>query len=269
MSVCLSTALYEKTYQHYIDNDKLRGWLKKLNYKFDEIIVMFNNITQEGYLKCVEYLNSIEGENIKFYFSEDQVEEVIKTFNLKPDYAISKEYYYSIANFSQLILSKSDYIMYICEDISLVNQCDEFISESIEVIDNIEDCLVTGMNWSSRGYGPDAPTLEENDVHLGFNNKETIKNNNFRLTNGFGDHVYFSSRKKLMSIDYNTFHHIPSSRFPHYSGESFDKRVNYYMFNNLLYRYTSKNYYYAHIGWIYYLKDILEDERTENFLPIP
>lgn len=268
MSVCLSTALYEKTYQHYIDNDKLRGWLKKLNFKFDEIIIMFNNITQEGYLKCTEYFNSIEDENISYYLSDDQVDNVIKTFNLNSNYPYSKEYYYSIANFSQLILSKSDYIMYICEDISLVNDCSDFISQSIEVIDNIEDCLTTGMNWSSRGYGPDAPSHEEKYVEENFN-KPIIKNENFCLTDGFGDHVYFSSIKKMMNVDYTTYHSIPASRFPPYSGESFDKRVNYYMFNNKFYRYVSKNCYYAHIGWIYYLKDLLEDERTENFLTHP
>ncbi len=254
MSVCLSTSLYEKTYQHYLDNDKLRGWLKKLNYKFDEIIILFNNISDEGYEKCVEYLKSID-EPITWFKSADQVDQIISTFKLPEHYIHSREYYYSVANFSQILLSKSDYLMYICEDISLVNPCENFIPESIEVINNIDDCLSTGMNWSSVGYGPDAPTLEENDVSMNYGGKPTIKNDSFCLTNGFGDHVYFSSKEKLLNIDYNTYHPVPSARYPYYSGESFDKRVNYFMFNNLLYRYVSKKCYYAHIGWIYYLKD--------------
>ena len=55
-------------------------------------------------------------------------------------------------------------------------------------------------------------------------------------------------------IDYNTNHPVPNSRFPGYSGESFDKRVNHYMWNNKLYNYRSKECYYSHIGWPYYLK---------------
>ncbi len=261
MSVCLSTALYEKTYQHYIDNDKLRDWLKKLNYKFDEIIIMFNNISDEGYQKCLEYISQID-KNILHYRSADQTEEIIKTFKLNPHYQYSQEYYYSIANFSQIILSQSEYLMYICEDISLVNDCSKFVPQSIEVINNRQDCMGTGMNWTSPGYGPgygdqpdgDSPKREEDAAEHSFG-IPLIRDENFRLTDSFGDHVYMISKKRAMETDYNTKHPVPSSRFPGYSGESFDKRINHYMHNNKLYRFVSKKCYYAHVGWPYYLKD--------------
>jgi hypothetical protein len=255
-TVCLATALYEKTYQHYIDNDKLSGWIGKLNYEFDEIIIMFNNISEHGYNKCLEYLNSLEIKNINHYRSSDIADDIISRFGLPSDYRSSSGFNYSAANFSQIILSKSEYLIYICEDISIVNDCHDFIKDSIYVIDSIEDCLVTAMNWSYPGEGLMAPQLEENDVSKDYEDKPTIKNDKFYLTDGFGDHLYFSSMKKLSSIDYTTSHPIPAGRYPGYSGESFDKRLNYFMFNNKLYRYVSKNSWYSHVGWKYYLEDV-------------
>lgn len=258
-TVCLATALYEKTYNHYIQNDKLRIWLKKLNYNFDEIIIFFNNISQEGYEKCIQYLKSFTDLKISIGLSETFTNDVIKQFNLESNYRETRGYWYSIANFSQILMSKSDYILYICEDISIVHPSDSFIVDSIKALEENPDCIATCMNWSWIGYPPekgsghDAGEEEENYT------KPTHKNDKFYLCNGFGDHIYLSNRQKLLNIDYNT-HHPFVDRFPVYSGESFDKRLNSYQTIHNMYRYVHKKLHYAHVGWWLYLKDLNSED---------
>ena len=265
-TVCLSTALYEKTYQHYIDNDKLRGWLSKFNYKFDEIIIFFNNISEDGYNKCINYLKGFIDENITFYFSDHQIDDVISKFKLGQEYKSERGYYYSIANFSQILLSKSDYVMYICEDISIVHPSESFIPDSIEAIESNIDCIATSMNWSwptlPKEMGSDHDAAEEEE----YATNPPHRNEKFYLTNGFGDHIYFSKREKLLNIDYNT--HDPFvNRFPSYSGNSFDKRLNSHQTINKMFRYVHKRLHYAHVGWWCYLKDLPSDCLPSKFKP--
>lgn len=279
MSVSLSTALYEKTFQHYIDNDKLTGWITKIDkdLKFiQEIIVFFNNISDEGYEKSLKYLRDLSySDKIKVFKSSDFNQRIIDQFNLSVDYPSKKDYYYSVANFAQLIETNCEYVMYICEDISILNDCTDFISKSMDILNTADDCIATTLNACQVGYGEgwgdlksgfshDGITLEHDtdcsefeEIRLRKYWNPNIKSaENFWISEGFGDHIYFSSKKKLMDVDYNTSHPIPDSRFPHYSGESFDKRLNKFMWNNKMYRYISKKLYYSHIGWPLYLKDI-------------
>ena len=254
-SVCLATALYEKTYNHYIENDKLRVWLNKFNYPFDEIIILFNNISQEGFEECVKYLQTFTDKKITFAFSQSMTDEVISTFKLDPNYHNLPGYWYSIANFAQLVISKSDYVMYICEDISVVHPSDTFVKDSIEALENNPDCIATSMNWSWIGADPKTKLGHDAGEEEEWYTKPKHKNDKFYLTNGFGDHIYFSSREKLLSIDYNTSHPFVN-RFPGYSGQSFDKRLNSYQTIHEMYRYVHKKLHYSHIGWNLYLKDL-------------
>jgi len=231
MTVGFSTNVYENSYKQTLLSDYIREQLKILAYNFSEYVITVNNVNDRAE---VERIIKERFPDFKYYFTDDDSEEVLKSFNLTRE-DITPGYWYSVNDFCAIRHSESDYLLHYGDDCKLV-QLDNhnFVADSIVVMDGNDKLISSMPAWDSSLYGP---RNESNGDY---------KNDNFYAGCGFSDQLYIA-KMSVFKTDIYHYHHGDSDRFP--IGNTFERRVDAYMRCQEKWRIIHKRSYYDHRSW--------------------
>ena len=227
MTVSFFISIYEKSYEAILNNNYLNSVVEKFNYEFEDKIIIINNVN--NYDEVVAYIQNNYSEWKYFKIDEDS-QNILKSFNLSRE-QIEIGYVYSIANYYGIYYCNSDYLLHVTEDCYLEHIDSKFMEESLKILNERDDIISAMPSWEKNMIGAKTECLEEID--------------NFYKCLTFTDQVYLIKMKEFKKDIYN-FWHDDSNKYPKYGGESFDKRINSYMWSNNKYRIVHKNSYYNH-----------------------
>jgi hypothetical protein len=230
--ITLITTVYEKDFEHILNTD---SWF--FNYTNELItkkIILINNIQN---LDKFNYLKEKFYNDFEFYYTEDYIDTINKTFKLNVN-KNEKSYYYSVQHYCTLLLSQTNYIFYVGPDCKIYSEnLINFFENSIKTMSTDDDIIVTTLFWDKLNLLEQTVKHEEATI--------TKKNDVFFLSKIFSDQVYFISKNKGLSIDFTNENEL--HQFPQYGINSFEYRLTNYLITNKKYRGIIKdNSYYIH-----------------------
>ncbi|QJX47561.1 hypothetical protein HMJ29_11665 [Hymenobacter taeanensis] len=231
-SVTFETKCYEKDWRFLLREGLLQEMVEKCNFKFDEKVLMINNVND--YIKVSKAADILIGKGVidKFYIVKDYEKEVLDYFDLAKD-DFKGGYYYSIAELTSIYLNSSDYLLHFSSDARVVTQNDtvNWIERGLKLLAHDESVITVNPAWN---YKYDEAKYES------FSEDE-----DWFYSYGFSDQCYLIRLSDFKKHIYKEYH-ADSEKYPAYGGELFEKRIYSYMKNKNLIRATSKHVSYIH-----------------------
>lgn len=227
-TISFQTSCYQNSYEKLLKNGLLEYYLNLFyDIPFLEKTVIINNIKDiEQVKKLIENYP-----DINFYYSYGELLNVLPYFNLSSwDFPIGP--YYSIHHFVGMYYTKSDYLFHISEDCNIGNLDTLFVKDCIDILESSDEYISAMPRW---GIDPEKGAIEE-----------AIKiDRKFIIALTFTDQIYIA-KTKVFKQDIYHFEHTDSEKYPSKGGNSFERRVNSYMWANNKYRAIHKDYFYLH-----------------------
>lgn len=234
--VTLFTTIYEKDFRTVLNEN---SWFFNLNNTLiSKKIIIINNITSvDEFITLKSKFSKV----FDFYESKDFIDEINKKYNINISNS-DLSYYYSVQHYiPSLIEDKNEFYFYVGPDCTIndIENIENFIIESIDVINNNDICISTTLPWHEEFNSLKIGEHEENFFGV------TNKNDKFYLSKVFSDQVYFTKKNKIMNCDFTNTDELHP--FPFYGKNSFEYRLtNYFILTNH-YRFIYKtNNYYLH-----------------------
>lgn len=231
-TIGFQTSCYQNSYELLLEDGLLERYLSFFSdIDFTEKRVMINNITNTEYnnKKIANLISKYP--HVNFHFTSDNPNEILNYFNLTA-FDLFPGIYYSIQHFTGIYYSNCDYLFHVSEDCNIDNLDSKYIKDCIDILESNDDYLYAQPMW---GTNPDKGAVEES---LRIDGK-------FHIAKGSTDQIYFIKVKNYKKDIYH-FEHPDSNRYPPKGGNSFERRVNSYMWCNNKYRAIHKDYYYIH-----------------------
>lgn len=237
--ITLTTIIYEGNFRKILNES---SWF--LNFQSSFITkkrLNINNITSKN-----EFLDTVKNLQKKFNFEIEYVDDNINNVNDKFNLNINRETFgfnYTMPYFSDLMTIDNDYIFNVssdCQDDIYIT--DDFFENSINIIDNDEDVIVTTIPWSRPESFGTKQTKSVGDWEQSSYNI-TKQNDLFWFSKVMSDQIFFTKKTKILNCNFDIkedFHPYPS-----YGGFCFEKRIGNYFIKHDKYRaiYAGENYY--------------------------
>lgn len=228
-NISFATSVWEKTYQTFLSPSGLRVQYDKIAYPFKTKLIIINNVEdKEGVKKLIQK----NYPDFDYICVEDMEEEVLLYFEIsKRELILDNAYWYTIQHLTRCYMSTTPYFFSLSEDCSMAGISNDWIDESIDIMEDADNIICAMPSWEKSMYGPSAEAVAQ----IG----------NFYLASGFTDQVCLGKTEVFKEPIY-FFTHPDSERYPSYAGNCFEKRINSYMKTNHKYRLISKKEYYIH-----------------------
>jgi len=238
--VILATTIYEKSFRNVLN--ECHWFFKVKSSKFHKKIVIINNINNEYRSELTTLIGSLSD---KAYFVDhlEVKRESLEWFNcdLKED---DPAYWYSIQYFCQMLITENlgcDYILNVGADCKIQDyDIDDFIDDSIKILDNKDRVLLTTIPWDYGNNGDFTETgMHEQNIY-DIQDRDEL----FWFSKVVSDQVFMTKPKKLLGGIFNIKETLHS--FPGYGGDSFEKRLCNHLIKNDYLRAIYKKHYYIH-----------------------
>lgn len=268
MDVTLASACYELDYKVILESrygEKL--YCKNLGGggdAFKERLLLINNVDDKAKLKKMAdkaigrslvdryyFVDSIADEAM-YYLGVDRnsfkeratiVDNLKRIKSGKKPIAFRDGYLSSIPAICAIYVCKTDYLLYMDEDVVLCYEEDglKWIRSAIKFMEANGDYVVANPVWNDRYDEAKQESMRELD--------------GFYVSQGFSNQCFLINVKRI--YDRFDFNEKPDKdlvkRYPRYAGNCFERRFATYINNHGLYRLTSKNASYIH-------KDFTKDD---------
>ena len=190
-------------------------------YPFDRAVLHINNVNDPDEVERWA-ARAVDAGVIDVYARvSDYADEALAFFGCAPA-AFGKGYYYSIAELTALYLCKTDYLLHFSSDTIMAND-EAWIAPAIAKMENDPRSA-----WLRK---PDV----ERQVPTGPERSRSPRTTTFSSVTAFPTSAT-SCRPPPSDAPFTARRTpISESRFPHYGGDSFEKRVDAYMRNNGLF----------------------------------
>jgi len=239
--VTLTTILYEGNFRKILNDS---SWFLNIQNKFiTKKRLNINNI--ESIDEFNDTIQKFENEKLEINYVDDNIEIVNSTLglNLNRD---THGFNYTMPYFSDLISISTDYILNVSSDCqSDIYITDDFFENSIKILDEDEDVIVTTIPWNKPDIFGTKNTKSVGDWEESSYNIYK-RNEFFWFSKVMSDQVFFAKKEKLLNCDFNIegdFHPYPS-----YGGFCFEKRIGNYFIDKNKFRaiYAGSGNYYIH-----------------------
>jgi len=225
--ITFETKCWEQDWEYIIKE----GYEEKLapfyGYKFANKHLIINNVKNLS-LVCeeAEKLKS-RGVIDNWYVVSNYENETLKFFNIERDSFIDKGadgYYYSIAELVSIYVLKTKYLLHFSSDSILKTNGSDWLSNSIELMETNNNLVCVTPYWHN------------DNSHTGID-----------YSCRFSDQCFFKKADVFKKPIYNTLDCV-DGMFPKHGGNSFERRVYSYLYNNLDTQLiaTDYNHYYHH-----------------------
>ena len=228
MSITFQVNVYEKTYEKMFRDNYLDKLVQQFNYPFEEKVILIMNVFDR--IRVVDIARQNYPDWKVYAINQANKPTCIEEFNLTQE-EIAVGYNYSIQHYLAIYLCKTDYLLHWSEDCTVGNIDENFIKDSIDVMEKNNSIICSMPSWDKDNVGARLESVGD----IG----------NFYKAQGFTDQVYFI-RTKDFDKDIYHYTHPDSQRYPSYGGEAFEKRIDSYMRCCNKYRIINKNSWYAH-----------------------
>jgi hypothetical protein len=235
--VILCTTIYEKSFREVL---KESHWFFKFSSSdiFKKVIIV-NNIKEISRDELNELINIFSG-RAQFVDHLDIKRDALDFFNCDLNEE-EQEYWYSIQYFCQMYISEKmgcDYVFNVGADCTIFQEeIDDFIEESIEILNINNRVLLTTLPWSNVNFN-ETGIHEQNFFNI------PDRHDLFWTSKVVSDQVFMVKPKKLLGGIFNIKENLHS--FPGYGGNSFEKRFCNHLIKNDYLRAIYKKYYYIH-----------------------
>lgn len=226
IKVTLETKCWEKDWEMILCTDRLQMLSQNNHFPFAERVLMINNV-QDYRRVCAYAERAIQRGWITDYIVvKDYATQALEYFELSTD-SLGEGYFYSIAELVSIFLCKTDYLLHYAGDtmpqvrnrwLSEIRRHirGNWVSKAIRYIDSEPRVKVANLTWNGNYRAArDESVFVSEDFYVGF---------------GFSDQCYLIRVDDFRAPIYNEMHPA-SRRYPHYGGESFEKRVDSWMRN--------------------------------------
>lgn len=233
-TVTLETICWELDWRQILGGEHLRLLAERNPFPFSEKILMINNVRKPSIVARHADRAVQQGWITKYIVVAEHAAAALEFFAISRE-SLGVGYYYSIAEFVALFLSRSDFHLYYTGDCLPVNTCD-WVSPSLRLMAQDSRVKVCNTAWDDGAYGA--------------KNESTEETADFYLGQGFSDQCYLVRTEDFRRRIYNESHPA-SARYPSYGGEPFEKRVDAWMRNHghlRLHRRLSKLAWYRKIS---------------------
>lgn len=246
--VSFFTNCYEGDWRTLLKTDRLKNIIQSCNYSFAFKGLIINNVNNNEEVTFYAEQAIQCGIIDAYYFSNDYNIEVLKNFKIERRSFLTDAcdgYWYSIAPLTAIYLCKTNYLLYLTCDCEILPNKTNWIELGKNLLLQ-DEYLVVNPTWT---YQPELVK------------KESLREfESYYKNEGFSDQCFLIDRKPFLESIYNE-HHPSSNRYPVYSGNSFERRVNSYMRNHHKYRIVLKNVSYLHIK----ITDIANSKKNSFF----
>jgi len=231
----LTTTLYEKNFRQILRSD---NWFFNIKSSLitKKLFIVNNIISNEEF----ESLKKEFEDRAEFVYSNDIWKEAVSAFNCDLHQG-EMSYWYSVQYFCALYVGLKEginYVFNVGSDCTMSDlEMDDFLRDSANIIDIDPSVLLTTIPWSKGDFEPTGHH-EQNIYNI------TKRDDLFWFSKVVSDQVFFSSPKKLQSVNFNIKEDLHP--FPGYGGNSFEKRLCNHLITSDFYRAIYKKYDYFH-----------------------
>jgi hypothetical protein len=231
--VTLSTTVYEKDFKFVLNKE---SWF----YKYQNPLVVKKNVIINNINNIDEFLELKKTfeKHFEFFYSNEFVDEINKTFNISitPD---EKSYYYSVQHYTNALINKENkFSFYVGPDCVISsNDLSDYFNDSINLLESDHDIISTTLPWVEPQIVDTLGNHEQDFFNI------TKRNDKFYMSKIFSDQVYFINTDKIKKIDFTitqSLHPIPE-----YGMNGFEFRLS----NNLI---QNNNYRAIYKGGLHY-----------------
>jgi hypothetical protein len=229
-SVTFETKCYQDDWTFIIEGRHLHAAIASCDYAFDRRVLYLNNF--ESYDEPVRAAERLVAEGVidEFHVVKDHAAAALESLGIAEE-SFGRGYHYSIAELVAIYLTKTDYLLHFSGDSKMGPGQPPWIDQAIDALDTRPELLVANPTWNAQFAEAKSEAFTEDD--------------DWYYSHGFSDQCYLVQTTRFQQPIYNE-QHAASARYPAYGGELFEKRVDAYMRNHLLYRITSKHAAYLH-----------------------
>lgn len=238
--VILSTTIYEKSFRDVLNESH---WFFKVeSSRIYKKIIIVNNINSDSRSELTRLIDKFSD---KCYFIDhlDVKKESLDRFNcdLRED---EQSYWYSVQYFCQMLSTENlgcDYMLNVGADCKVQDyDIDDFIDDSIKILDNNDRVLLTTIPWAYGNEGDFTETgIHEQNIY-----DIQDRDESFWFSKVVSDQVFMTKTKKLLGGIFNIKENLHP--FPVYGGDSFEKRFCNHLIKNDYLRAIYKKHYYIH-----------------------
>jgi hypothetical protein len=230
-TISFQTSCYQNSYKLLLKDGLLEHYLSLFpDTKFLEKTVIINNIRDKDSMEEVISLLNKNYPDVKYYIAYDEILNALPHFNLSAwDFPIGM--FYSIQHFIGIYYTKADYLFHVSEDNNIDNLDSQFITDCIDILESSDDYISAQPWW---GTDPTKGAVEEA-------NAEGYTLDKFYICKTLSD-VINIYKTKVFKQDIYHYEHPDSNKYPLKGGNSFERRVNSYMWTIGKYRAVHRNY---------------------------
>lgn len=227
--ITFQTSCYNNSYNLLLKDGLLEHYLGLFpRGYFYETNVIINNIFNRMEVEALAKSFS----KIKYYFAYDETKEVMGYFDFSID-DFMMGLVYSLQHFTGIYHCNTEYLFHVSEDCNVDELNKDYIEDCIAILESNDDYIAALPRWH-----PD-PEKGAKEEALGEDGK-------FFIARGFTDQTYILKTKIFKNKEIYKFKHPDSDRFPPKGGNSFEKRINSYMWCKDKYRVIHKEFAYIH-----------------------
>lgn len=227
MSVSLYIDVWGTYFRQILSDDWISQIKNNCGCKFDECVVLVNDIPVELANECDKMLSDrIADESVsKWLVTSDLESESLSSYGLsKEDFSAVP--YASIADLVAIRDCKSEHIVYFAGDCAPWGRSN-WVSEGVEILNSNKNFMIVNPTWNGfYGHSRHENHAEFPEYYLGF---------------GFSDGCYLARTSDLAADIYKETNSVSESVYCKSHGNTFEKRVNAYMRNHGKLRVTLKN----------------------------
>lgn len=229
-SVTFETKCWEDDWEILLRTKYLDNMIHRNNFRFDKRILYINNVND--YEKVAHYAKlKIEmGILTNSYIVDGYAEESLDFFEISKK-ELANGYIYSISELVAIYLCQTDFLLHFSSDSIMATNC-SWIPSAMEAMFQNSRMKVANPIWNMKYHRAKEESFEENE--------------NFFIGYGFSDQCYLVKIQDFRAGIYNEKNPSSEKRYPHYGGDSFEKRVDAWMRNNRFCRLTYKHGSYIH-----------------------
>jgi hypothetical protein len=231
-SITFETKCWQNDWEFLLKTDRITTMIERNNYGFDVRRLCINNVTDHA-LVCEHAQRLVDRGVLTEYCSvQDYADEALEFFNLSRA-SLGAGYVYSIAELVSIYLCRTDYLLHFSGD-SMPAASINWIDAALQRFEQNDRTRVANLTWNRRyDEARKESFAEDDDFYVGY---------------GFSDQMYLVRTVDFQAPIYNETHPL-STRYPHYGGELFEKRVDSWMRNHELHRITFKHGSYIHANF--------------------
>lgn len=240
-TVTFETQCWENDYDYILTGDRLRASIAHCNFPFTKRQLIINKVYNRNKVTALAEECKQKGIIDAYYFAEDYIDRVLRHFAISRS-SFKGGYYYSRCQLVGLFLCDTDYLVHFTTDSMIEKEnTSHWIAEGAALMDANRKYVCANPSWSitrngitfGREGAKDEAMNEDGDWYVSF---------------GFSDNCYMVPVQLFRQRIYNEYNKA-SDRFPVYSGECFEKRVDSFMRNHELMRLSNKHIWYSHTNF--------------------